>query len=260
MSHLVIMQNGLHGWSSSFAKIKSMFLDKFDSEYDVVISNVNDFRLSRQGTKCCGNRLAQFVQNIISKSPTTYKKISFVSHSFGGIIVRYAIGVLYTQKVFDIIQPILYVSIASPHVGVTTSNKFIKLCASHMCGQTGKELMLLDSNKILETLSDPTKCFVIALALFKKRIAYGNASKDFQVPFETACIYPFKVFKQSNSTSIYKEIGELYISNNEHELEKIEKIDQISEDVYKIYKNLFTLNITRKYIDLNDYLISHNEI
>jgi triacylglycerol esterase/lipase EstA (alpha/beta hydrolase family) len=47
----------------------------------------------------------------------TVKYISFVGHSLGGLVSRYAIGVLYAAKFFDKVKPMNFTTFATPHLG-----------------------------------------------------------------------------------------------------------------------------------------------
>lgn len=66
------------------------------------------------------------------KSRESLKKISFLAHSLGGLIARYAIGVLYTHNIKDNgddmdssgngmiagLEAINFITLATPHLGV----------------------------------------------------------------------------------------------------------------------------------------------
>lgn len=70
------------------------------------------------------------------KSRESLKRISFLAHSLGGLIARYAVGVLYTRiddKAAGQIaglEAISFITLATPHLGVR-GNKQV-LFSSHL--------------------------------------------------------------------------------------------------------------------------------
>ena len=49
-----------------------------------------------------------------SRKPMLYA----VGHSLGGIILRWALGHMYQQGIFDKVTPMAYMSLCTPHFGV----------------------------------------------------------------------------------------------------------------------------------------------
>lgn len=75
------------------------------------------------GIDVCGQRLAVEVQQLVSNTPSL-TAISFIGHSMGGLIARYAIGLLSDPTTGTVagLQAGCYVSIASPHLGCSSSH------------------------------------------------------------------------------------------------------------------------------------------
>lgn len=63
------------------------------------------------------------VQQLVSSTPSL-TTISFIGHSMGGLIARYAIGLLSDTTTGTVagLQAGCYVSIASPHLGCSSSH------------------------------------------------------------------------------------------------------------------------------------------
>ena len=58
MKHLIIIQNGLNGWSYFLNSVKSVLEKHLDENYIIVISDVNNFHKTWYGIDNCGNNLA----------------------------------------------------------------------------------------------------------------------------------------------------------------------------------------------------------
>ena len=71
-----------------------------------------------EGIDKCGVRLADEIREVVGKQPQL-RYISIMGHSLGGVIARYAAGVLYDSATARIggLRPRHYISLASPHLG-----------------------------------------------------------------------------------------------------------------------------------------------
>lgn len=149
------------------------------------------------------------------------QKISFVAHSLGGLVARYAIGRLYEQpSQFDSsisensggkgliagLVPMNFITFASPHLGSRGNKQLPFLCglpflekraletAHWIAGRTGKHLFLTDSDDgrpplLLRMVDDSDGIkFRSALQSFKRRVAYANANFDHMVGWRTSSI------------------------------------------------------------------------
>lgn len=81
-------------------------------------SEVNRLTETYDGIDVCGMRLAQEIRSVVAAHPKL-ERISVVGHSMGGLLLRYAIGVLYDPEDSSIagLQPCHFVSMATPHMG-----------------------------------------------------------------------------------------------------------------------------------------------
>ncbi|XP_059459755.1 uncharacterized protein LOC132189180 [Corylus avellana] len=95
--HLVIMVNGLVGSAADWRYAAEQFVKKLPDKVFVHRSECNSSRLTFDGVDRMGERLAEEVLAVVRKRPEV-RKISFVAHSLGGLIARYAIGRLYEHS------------------------------------------------------------------------------------------------------------------------------------------------------------------
>lgn len=149
----------------------------------------------------CGERLVQKIRDRVdelnSAKDTQVDGVIMVGYSLGGLMLRYAIGVLGKSGFFDNIKPLLYVTFATPHLGVrrepkSTFIQFYNYVTGHILSRTGEQLQLLDDYQdglpILSVLSDPKREFHQYLARFKQRRTYANVANDRTVPYWTAAM------------------------------------------------------------------------
>ncbi|KAF3452825.1 hypothetical protein FNV43_RR03258 [Rhamnella rubrinervis] len=92
--HLVVMVNGLVGRTSDWKYAEEQFVKKHPDKVFVHRSECNTSKLTFDGVDMMGERLAKEVLAVVKTRPEL-QKISFVAHSLGGLIARYAVGRLY---------------------------------------------------------------------------------------------------------------------------------------------------------------------
>ncbi|KAG0468423.1 hypothetical protein HPP92_017751 [Vanilla planifolia] len=176
--HLVIMVNGLIGSAEDWRFAAEQFVTKLPDKVIVHRSACNSSILTFDGvdlmgertTKKKGNMLVDHkkVISVVNKS-VGVQKISFVAHSLGGLIARYAIGRLYEPSISrDSSSPTVncskdenrlgkiaglealnFITFASPHLGsrgpkqvgcyypkimLPICNVYTKLCFLFLCG------------------------------------------------------------------------------------------------------------------------------
>ncbi|RVX74574.1 hypothetical protein B0A52_01700 [Exophiala mesophila] len=153
--------------------------------------------------------------------PYKITSISFVSHSLGGLIQTYAIA--YIQKhspdFFDLIEPVNFVAMATPFLGLSNENPmYVKFALDFgLVGRTGRDLGLTwraptlaksgwgavisgltsesqnaqkepdpGAKPLLRIL--PTGPAHTALKRFRNRTVYSNVVNDGIVPLRTSCL------------------------------------------------------------------------
>jgi hypothetical protein len=251
MKHLVIIQNGLNGWYKSMNPMRNVLDKSLDQNFMIIVSDVNDFHKTWDGIEKCGERLAVFTIEHCEKHKPD--KISFIGHSLGGLIIRNCIGHLERINFFNKIQPISYVSVASPHLGIFTTPYYKQVIVRMgVVGMTGKELLIEDESKLLVEMSQEEGKYYQGLNRFKNLLTYGNIKGDASVGFETSCItYPIKSNKKYS-------LGELININPNIDCDLPENYTYPYPD--KLYFNLSKLCWIRKAIDISNYCSVHTAI
>uniref|UniRef100_A0A453P7I6 DUF676 domain-containing protein n=2 Tax=Aegilops tauschii subsp. strangulata TaxID=200361 RepID=A0A453P7I6_AEGTS len=299
--HLVVMVHGIVGSTADWKYGAEQFHKFLQDRVIVHCSNSNMHKLTLDGIDVMGERLAQEVsfslrifhfsssflrfmssfpqfndKNLasqvieeINKRPQI-TKISFVAHSVGGLVARYAIGRLYRppgqslenspQSLRDSnrgnihgLDAVNFITVASPHLGsrgnkqvpflfgVTAIEKFACCIIHFIFRRTGKHLFLTDNDDgkppLLQLMVDDCGDlrFISALQAFQRRVAYSNVGYDHIVGWRTSSIRgASELPKWVDSTSkVYPHI--VY-----EELSKAETLDQCA-DVADMDKDNCTL-------------------
>ncbi|KAI9340512.1 putative serine esterase-domain-containing protein [Obelidium mucronatum] len=221
MHHLFVLQHGLWGDETHMNFIIETIKQKHSSE-DIEFLNcaLNTGTNTYAGIDGCGHILVkQILDRLKDESKPRVTHISFIGYSFGGLVVRYAIGVLFAKGLLcsgssttpsteeaslDANEPRLiathFITFASPHLGAPRTspesalNPVFNNGAAVLAASTGTQMVLKDKSfrgrKAICLLADPNLPFWQGLELFKTRVCYGNILSDPLVPHYTATITP----------------------------------------------------------------------
>ncbi|XP_022730862.1 putative lipase YOR059C isoform X8 [Durio zibethinus] len=181
-------------------------------------------KLTLDGVDVMGERLVKEVIDVIQEKPNL-RKISFVAHSVGGLVARYAIGRLYRPPKEEVkedtsgngckeepmgtiggLEAMNFITVASPHLGsrgnkqvpflfgVTAFEKAASCVIHWIFKRTGRHLFLTDDDEgkpplLKRMLEDYDEFyFMSALRLFKRRVLYSNVGYDHIVGWRTSSI------------------------------------------------------------------------
>ncbi|CAI0383943.1 unnamed protein product [Linum tenue] len=181
--HLVIMVHGILGSSNDWKYAAERFVRNLPDKVFVHCSEKNMYRLTLDGVDVMGERLAQEVLEVIQKNPNL-QKISFVAHSVGGLVARYAIGRLYRgPREDDAEEPNANPNKEQPRatIGGLEAVNFITVATPHLGSRGNKQLLVhFIQGNVLTCRS--------ALRTFKRRVVYSNVGYDHIVGWRTSSI------------------------------------------------------------------------
>lgn len=220
-NHLVILVNGLFGSRYNWDYISEVLHEHLDTTTTLIhVSKANEFTATYAGIDACGSALAAEIRNIITASPSL-QRISFIGHSMGGLISRYAAGELYNTENSSIasLKPCHFISMATPHLGCEPEetspaqiplvswlqlpfgldnlvNTISPTISSTLYRRSGGQFFLSDSDNdqlpLLYRLSQDcpleNRYFWSALASFETRTAYANSTGDYFVGWANSSI------------------------------------------------------------------------
>ncbi|CAL1390899.1 unnamed protein product [Linum trigynum] len=222
--HLVVMVHGILGSSNDWKYGAERFVRNLPDKVFVHCSEKNMYRLTLDGVDVMGERLAQEVLEVIQRKPNL-RKISFVAHSVGGLVARYAIGRLYrspreedaggpdadqnkeeSRATIGGLEAVNFITVATPHLGsrgnkqvpflfgLNALEKVAGLVIHWIFRRTGQHLFLVDNDEekppllkqMIEDCGDLN--FMSALRTFKRRVVYSNVGYDHIVGWRTSSI------------------------------------------------------------------------
>ncbi|XP_031501614.1 lipid droplet phospholipase 1 isoform X2 [Nymphaea colorata] len=214
--HLVVMVHGILGNATDWKFAAEQFVRVLPDKVVVHCSQRNVSKLTLDGVDVMGERLAEEVKEVVEQMPKV-RKISFIAHSVGGLVARYAIGRLYEppqseEENEDVsangaqgrslrgticgLEAANFITVATPHLGsrgnkqvpflfgVPIFEKAACLVIHWIFRRTGRHLFLTDNEEgklpLLQLML--TDCgdlyFMSALCAFRRRVAYANVGYD----------------------------------------------------------------------------------
>ncbi|KAJ4305819.1 hypothetical protein N0V90_001351 [Kalmusia sp. IMI 367209] len=186
-----------------------------EDKIHILVTKRNAGSFTYDGIETGGERVANEIEETLqelAQAGNLVQKISVIGYSLGGLIARYAIGLLYSKGLFEKIEPVNFTTFATPHLGVRTprrgyfSNAFNVLGARTL-STSGKQLFLIDTFRdtkrpLLSVLADADSIFIRALAKFKHRSLYANVVNDKTVAFYTAGISQTDPFERLDEVKV----------------------------------------------------------
>lgn len=174
--------------------------------------------LTYDGVDVNGKRIRDEIvakKNALNSEKGTVTKFSLIGYSMGGLVCRYALGILYHEGFFDNIQPVNFVTFCTPHVGIVNPGssflaRMFNMIGPYTIAQTGQHFFLKgkkvtgseDHVPLLQWMSDPASKFYKALELFESRSLYANAINDRRTSWYTTSISTVDPFNSMVNESL----------------------------------------------------------
>lgn len=181
----------------------------------ILAAKRNSGSFTYDGIELGGERVAQEIEDTLedlARAGHKIRKISVIGYSLGGLVARYAIGLLQAKGIFDRIQPVNFTTFASPHLGVRTPLKGVQnhiwnVLGARLLSKSGRQLFMIDSFRntgrpLLSVLADPDSIFIRGLERFKNKSLYANVVNDRSTVFYTTAISRIDPFVQPDDLDI----------------------------------------------------------
>ncbi|KAL8707090.1 MAG: hypothetical protein Q9220_007816 [cf. Caloplaca sp. 1 TL-2023] len=200
--HLCVLVHGLWGTPSHLDYLAKALREKHpEDKLNILVAKSNSGTYTYDGIETGGERVTQEVEKLLQKfidDGAPIAKLSVVGYSLGGLIARYAIGLLHSKGWFEKIQPVNFTTFATPHLGVRTPlrgyhSQLWNAFGARTLSASGRQLFTIDTFRdtkrpILSILADPDSIFMRALSEFKTRTLYANIINDRSAPYYTTAI------------------------------------------------------------------------
>lgn len=181
----------------------------------ILVPKRNSGTLTYDGIETGGERVAHEVEDEIQdlkEQGIQVNRFSMVGYSLGGLLARYAAGILGSKGLFDTVEPVNFTTFATPHLGTRTplagwSSQLYNDIAARSLSTSGHQMWMIDDFRgtgrhLLAIMADPESIFVRALKRFQRVSIYSNIINDRSVPFYTSCIEDRDPFVDLDSIDI----------------------------------------------------------
>lgn len=245
-THLVVTVNGIIGSAHDWRFAAKQFLSRYPQDVIVHCSECNYSMLTFDGIDVMGSRLADEVVSVVKRHPDL-QKISFIGHSLGGLIARYAIAKLYSEdfrkptsqdngepdgfekpfrekkpvgKIAGL-EPVNFITSATPHLGLRGHKQFPLFCGiqyleklalyiSWLLGRTGKHQFLTDTD-------DGKPPLLLQMTQDCQDLKFISALQSFKrcVAYSNAC-YDYVVGWRTSSIRRQNELPKHLSANNRY--------------------------------------------
>lgn len=185
-----------------------------DDRLHILVAERNAGNFTYDGIERGGERLAHEVEDALdglARNGHAIRKLSVVGYSLGGLVARYALGLLYMRGWLGKLEPVNFTTFVTPHVGVRTPLKGIQnhmwnVLGARTVSMSGRQLFMVDSFRgtgkpLLSILADPESIFIKALTMFKYRVVYANIVNDRSAVFYTTGISKVDPFPDVEGTN-----------------------------------------------------------
>ncbi|KAK6841793.1 hypothetical protein PG990_006215 [Apiospora arundinis] len=200
--HLCVVVHGLWGNPNHMKTVVKTLRDAYsDDELYILLPKRNKGSSTYDGVERGGERVCEEIQEELKKIEANggkITKLSVVGYSLGGLVCRYAIGLLHAKGILDQLRPMNFTTFASPHLGVRSPlrgwhNHIWNVLGARTLSMSGRQLFTIDDFRdtgrpLLSIMADPDSIFMKGLARFRRKTLYANIAHDRSVPYYTACI------------------------------------------------------------------------
>ncbi|KAF2140604.1 uncharacterized protein K452DRAFT_327437 [Aplosporella prunicola CBS 121167] len=200
--HLCVLVHGLWGSPQHMGYLAKSLREAYsEDQLHILVAARNAGSFTYDGIELGGERITQEIEeelDRLARNGQTIKKLSIIGYSLGGLVSRYAIGLLYHKGWFDKVEPVNFTTFATPHLGVRTPlvgvwNHLWNVLGARTLSTSGRQLFTIDSFRdterpLLSILADPESVFIKGLKRFKRRSLYCNIVNDRSAVYYTTAI------------------------------------------------------------------------
>ncbi|KAH7149218.1 putative serine esterase-domain-containing protein [Dactylonectria estremocensis] len=214
--HLCVLVHGLWGNPSHMRNIAKSLREQYSNDdLYLLLAKQNSGSFTYDGIELGGERVcAEIEQQIrdIEGHGGKITKLSIIGYSLGGLISRYAVGLLDAKGILDTVECMNFTTFASPHLGVRTPlkgwhNHVWNVMGARTLSMSGRQLFMIDKFRdterpLLAVLADPKSIFMSGLRKFKRHTLYTNIVNDRSAVYYTTGIQKTDPFTKIDSCKV----------------------------------------------------------
>jgi len=220
MQETILISPSFWGSPQDLSVIASTLRAKHTTDtLHILVAKRNSGNYTYDGIELGGERVCQEIEEEISSLKAQgceIKKLSLVGYSLGGLVARYAVGLLNSKGVFETITPVVsqvtsqspkinplsskknFTTFVTPHLGVRAplrgwQNSIWNIFGARTLLTSGRQLFMIDDFRstgrpLLSILADPDSIFIQGLSKFQRRTLYTNIVNDRSAVYYTTSI------------------------------------------------------------------------
>ncbi|KAF4554929.1 Serine esterase-like protein [Elsinoe fawcettii] len=215
--HLVVLVHGLWGQPSHLEYLSKSLREAYnEDQIHLLVAKSNANYFTYDGIETGGERITHEIEGEIKKleeKGTSIQKLSVIGYSMGGLVARYAVGLLDSAGLFKTIKPVNFTTFATPHLGVRapltgTASQVWNVLGARTLSTSGQQMFLVDTFRdtgrpLLSLMADPNSIFIRGLSKFQHRTLYANILNDRSVVYYTAAISSTDPFADLNTVELH---------------------------------------------------------
>lgn len=208
--HLVFLIHGLCGNATHLQSMEHSILSSFGGGTD----EIHVHRAKTMSALATFDSLSENAHRVLDElleclSKTKATHLSIVGYSMGGLIGRYLVGILEEGQAFSHVNPIVFATFATPHLGSEYPKRSMfgyafNFIGSRVSGLCGKDLFRHSS--VIDDLADPKQRYYKGLQRFKYLYLFANALNDRTVPFWTSYITNKSPFGRNADVKLFSKV------------------------------------------------------
>ncbi|KAI1303260.1 putative serine esterase-domain-containing protein [Xylaria venustula] len=201
-NHLCVLVHGLWGNPNHMNQVAKALRAAYpEDQLHLLLAKRNSGNFTYDGIELGGERVCVEIEEeleAIRRKGGNITKLSIVGYSLGGLVARYAVGLLSAKGVLDQLEPVNFTTFATPHLGVRSAlrgwyDKVWNRLGARILSESGRQLFFVDNFRdtgrpLLSILADPDSIFITGLKKFKRRTLYSNIVNDRTVVHYTSMI------------------------------------------------------------------------
>ncbi|KAI0973963.1 putative serine esterase-domain-containing protein [Xylaria arbuscula] len=201
-NHLCVLVHGLWGNPNHMNQVAEALRAAYpEDQLHLLLAKRNSGNFTYDGIELGGERVCAEIEEeleAIRRKGGNVTKLSIVGYSLGGLVARYAVGLLSAKGVLDQLEPVNFTTFATPHLGVRSAlrgwyDKIWNRLGARILSESGRQLFIVDNFRdtgrpLLSILADPDSIFITGLKKFKRRTLYSNIVNDRTVVHYTSMI------------------------------------------------------------------------